>query len=116
MAPFVPYSSKSSSRFSETATSFRYRVRPSEQFQPGSLRTLPVRWKGRPVLAVIGRPNDSSRTTRLQSIIFPKEHGWTQSTAQSWIRAPQRSETAHAQRDTERPAEAHDQILADPTR
>jgi hypothetical protein len=81
----VPHSTTPSFRIVETATAFQYRVRSSKRFCAGSLRILAVRWRGRPVVVVIGRPLLSHRIARLQSIIFPKALGWTHATTQAWI-------------------------------
>lgn len=72
--------------FDETDTSFRYRVREPDTFQAGSLRTITLKEDAPKIQAVIGRPKGET-TTAIQSLIFPKDAGWTMAEAETWVRA-----------------------------
>jgi DNA polymerase III delta prime subunit len=72
--------------FDETATSFRYRVREPSDFQPDSMRTITLKEDAPKIQAVVGRLKGET-TTAIQSVIFPKDEGWTQAEAQAWVEA-----------------------------
>ena len=66
-----------------TENFFRVRLRDPDQFT--RLRQIPLK-RGKPrIFAVVGRLRGETTTT-LQSILFPKEDGWTRDSVQSWMR------------------------------
>lgn len=72
------------SGWDETDSSFRYRVRNPAQFQEGSFRTVPLKKTGKKINSVMGRLKNED-TMKIQSLIFPKEDGWTSTEAKGWL-------------------------------
>jgi len=72
------------SGWDETGSSFRYRVRNPDQFQEGSFRTVPFKKSGKKINSVMGRLKGDD-AMKIQSLIFPKEDGWTSSEAKGWL-------------------------------
>jgi hypothetical protein len=73
----------------ETENSYRYRVRDPGDFQKGSFRTIELKKSKPRVNAVIGRLKGESTTT-IQSLLFPKEDGWSAASAGKWAREHRR--------------------------
>ena len=69
----------------ETGDSFRYRLRDSEEFVAESFRTITLQQQ--PVIrAVIGKlRSDPGGATHLQTLVFPKDAGWTRAKVERWV-------------------------------
>lgn len=68
----------------ETETSYRFRVRDTEEFEDGSFRTVPIQEDPPRVNAVMGHLKGDDDMT-IQSLIFPKEDDWTLDRAKAWL-------------------------------
>lgn len=67
----------------ETENHFRARLRDPGDFT--RLRTIPFKRSKPRINAVVGRLR-GSETTTVQSLLFPKEDGWTRDAVQAWLR------------------------------
>jgi hypothetical protein len=66
----------------ETGTSYRYRVREPDQFS--EMRTITLQ-KEPVIRAVYGKLKDKDEW-KIQSLIFPKDAGWTLDKAKAWVK------------------------------
>lgn len=67
----------------ETENHFRVRLRDPDQFT--RLRIIPFKRTKPRINAVVGRLRGETTTT-LQSLLFPKEDGWTRASVSEWMR------------------------------
>lgn len=68
----------------ETDEYFRHRVKDPALFQEDSFRTITLKADKPRVKAVIGKLKGETTTT-IQSVLFPKEDGWTLAKAKEWV-------------------------------
>lgn len=70
----------------DTNGEFAVRLRDPGDFQDGSFRRIPIKREKPRVFGIVGRPK-GEETTRLQSLRFPKDDGWTRSSVREWLDA-----------------------------
>jgi len=70
---------------SESWTEIKYRVRDPDEFEKDSFRRITLKKSKPRVFAVIGRPKGQN-TTKIQSLRFPKDDGWTIDKAKKWVK------------------------------
>lgn len=71
----------------ETEDSIRIRIRDPKLFKDNSFRTMTFRKESPMIKAVIGKFKEGdSKSTNVQSLIFPKSEGWTKKSATKWVK------------------------------
>jgi len=70
----------------DTSTSIRHRIREPESFIDGSFRTVPIKRDKPRVNSVMGKLKNGTGSMVIQSVIFPKEDGWTMEKAKAWFK------------------------------
>jgi len=70
----------------DTSTSIRHRIREPELFVEGSFRTVPIKRDKPRVNSVMGKLKTGNGSMIIQSVIFPKEDGWTMEKAKAWFK------------------------------
>ncbi|WP_422444358.1 hypothetical protein [Thermoanaerobacterium sp. DL9XJH110] len=68
----------------ETNTSYRYRIRAPDDFQDGSFRTIELQ-NTNGIKMVVGKLKNGTGSMVAQSLIFPKDKGWTLEDAKKWV-------------------------------
>ncbi|MDI3548139.1 MAG: hypothetical protein PWR10_1791 [Halanaerobiales bacterium] len=76
---------KNAKGWDETSTSYRYRIRAPDDFQDGSFRTIELQ-NTDGIKMVVGKLKKGTGSMVTQSLIFPKEKGWTKKKAQKWVK------------------------------
>jgi hypothetical protein len=84
-AKYLPELKPEGGGWDETDSSFRYRVRDPDAFINASFRTVPIKRDKPRVNSVMGKLKGGNGVMKVQSIIFPKEDGWTKGKASSWL-------------------------------
>lgn len=69
----------------ETSTSYRYRIRAPDEFQDGSFRTIELQ-NTAGIKMVVGKLKNGTGSMVAQSLIFPKDQGWTMEKAKKWVK------------------------------
>lgn len=69
----------------ETSTSYRYRIRSPDDFQEGTFRTIELQ-NTNSIKMVVGKLKNGTGSMVAQSLIFPKDRGWTLEKAKKWVK------------------------------
>lgn len=69
----------------ETSTSYRYRIRSPDDFQEGTFRTIELQ-NTNSIKMVVGKLKNGTGSMVAQSLIFPKDRGWTLGDAKKWVK------------------------------
>ncbi|NSW82538.1 MAG: hypothetical protein HPY90_04555 [Syntrophothermus sp.] len=69
----------------ETGTSYRYRIRAPDDFEEGSFRTIELQ-NTNGIKMVVGKLKNGTGSMVAQSLIFPKDQGWTLDKAKKWVK------------------------------
>ncbi len=69
----------------ETGSSYRYRIRSPDNFEGGTFRTIELQ-NTNGIKMVVGKPKNGTGSMVAQSLIFPKEKGWTLEDAKKWVK------------------------------
>lgn len=78
----IPVESKS--KWEENETAFRHRLRDPLAFKPRTFRTIVIQRTKPRVLGVVAKPKEGNDSMTLQTLIFPKDQGWTMASARAW--------------------------------
>lgn len=75
---------KAASKWEETSTSFRHRLRNPSEFDPDTFRTIRIQRTRPRVMGVVAKPKTGGDSMTLQTLVFPKDQGWTMESARTW--------------------------------